>query len=56
MTNDRRHHDNLRAMVDKACAGLLPPIQERIKDAARRAYYLGVKDGIECERNKQDAA
>jgi hypothetical protein len=44
---DRRLHDNLRAMVDSACAGVMPHIEKRIKDAARRAYYLGALDGIE---------
>lgn len=44
---DRRLHDNLRAMVDAACKGVMPHIDKRIKDVARRAYYLGALDGIE---------
>jgi len=44
---DRRLHDNLREMVDAACKGVMPHIDKRIKDAARRAYYLGALDGIE---------
>jgi hypothetical protein len=45
--HDKRQHCNLRKMVDSACAGVMPHIEKRIKDAARRAYYLGVLDGIE---------
>ena len=48
---ERRKHDDLRDMVDRACKGLMPHIQERIKDAARRAYYLGVADGMRLERD-----
>lgn len=51
---ERRHHCNLRKMVDSACAGLMPHIAKRIKDAARRAYYLGVNDGIEIERERTE--
>ena len=35
---DKRVHDNLRKMVDAACKGVMPHIDKRIKDAARRAY------------------
>lgn len=51
---ERRHHDELRAMVDRACKGLMPHIQERIKDAARRAYYLGCADGMKLERESKE--
>ena len=46
---DKRHHDKLREMVDHACKGVMPHIAARIKDAARRAYYLGCLDGIELK-------
>ena len=49
--NNNRVHDKLRAIVDKACKGLLPPIGDRIRDAARRAYCIGVEDGIQMERH-----
>lgn len=52
MKTDRRIHDNLRLMVDKACKGLLPHIQDRIKDAARRAYYMGCNDGMEIKQQE----
>jgi hypothetical protein len=50
---ENRKHDHLRTMVNDACNGLLPSIQDRIKDVARRAYYLGARDGMELERNKE---
>jgi hypothetical protein len=50
LDKNRRKHDDLRAMVEKACKGVMPHIDTRIKDAARRAYYLGCRDGIEVER------
>lgn len=52
MTEENRKHDVLREMVDEACKGLLPQIQERIKNVARKGYYLGVGDGIEVQREK----
>ena len=48
--DNRRKHDDLRTMVDEACAGVMPQIAKRIKDAARRAYYLGARDGMELAR------
>ncbi len=53
MSKENRKHDVLRTMVNDACNGLLPPIQERIKVVARKAYYLGVGDGIQCQRDKE---
>lgn len=55
LDNNRRKHDVLRNMVERACEGLLEPIQERIKKAARKAYFLGCKDGMELayERMKE---
>ncbi len=41
-------------MVDSACEGVDSFDEERIKDVARRAYFLGARDGIECERTKTD--
>ena len=52
---DKRMHCDLRNMVDSVCKGLLPSIQERIKDAARRAYYLGCADGIQLEKDSPTA-
>ena len=52
-TGDNRVQDKLRAMVDQACKGLLPHIAERIQDAARRAYCIGVEDGMQMERDKE---
>lgn len=54
LDNERRTHDDLRDMTDKACAGLLEPVANRIKDAVRRAYYLGARDGIETARTNND--
>lgn len=48
--DNRRKHDDLREMVDQVCTGVMPQIAERIKDAARRAYYLGARDGMELAR------
>ncbi len=55
LDDNRRKHDTLRVMVNDACNGLLEPIQDRIKNVARKAYYLGVRDGMELaqERMKQ---
>lgn len=50
LENNRRKHDHLRTMVNDACNGLLEPVQERIKNAARKAYYLGCRDGMELAR------
>lgn len=52
LDDNRRKHDDLRTMVDKACGGVMDHIAERIKDAARRAYYLGCRDGMEMARAK----
>lgn len=51
---DKRVHDNLRKMVDDVCKGVMPHLDERIKEAARKAYYLGVLDGMQIERDKQE--
>ena len=48
--HDKRLHCNLRKMVDAACAGVMPHIADRIKDVARRAYYLGCADGIDITK------
>ena len=50
LDNERRKHDTLRVMVNDACNGLLPSIQERIQNVARKAYYLGARDGMELAR------
>jgi hypothetical protein len=52
LDSNRRKHDYLRTMVNDACNGLLQPIQERIRVAARKAYYLGVRDGMELMHEK----
>lgn len=53
-SNERRIHDPLREMVDTACKDLSGGTQERIKNVARKAYYLGVGDGIKIQREKKD--
>lgn len=50
LDDNRRKHDDLRTMVDSACSGVMEHIADRIKDAARRAYYLGCRDGMEMAR------
>lgn len=52
-SNERRVHDPLREMVDTACKDLCGGTQERIKNVARKAYYLGVGDGIQLQRDKE---
>ncbi len=52
MGMDNRVQDKLRAMVDRACKGLLPHLADRIRDASRRAYCLGVEDGMQMQRKK----
>ena len=44
--NDRRVHDSLRQLVDQTCEGILPCIADKIRDATRKAYYLGCADGM----------
>ncbi len=57
LDDNRRKHDDLRAMVEKACKRVSNHSAGLIKDAARRAYYLGARDGIEAERtNGSDLA
>ena len=51
MTKERRVHCHLRDMVDGACDGVMPHIAKRIKDAARKAYYLGCLDGMNAARD-----
>jgi len=43
---DRRTHDLLRDMVDETCEGILPCIADKVRELARKAYYLGCADGI----------
>ena len=52
--DERRIHDPLRRMVEKACEGLAGGTQTRIKHVARQAYYLGVGDGIRIQKEKKD--
>lgn len=49
---ERRRHDPLREMVDTVCKDLVGGTQERIRNVARKAYYLGVGDGILLQREK----
>ncbi|MFQ5993311.1 MAG: hypothetical protein ACE5NA_12820 [Nitrospiraceae bacterium] len=52
---DRRTHDALRNMVEEACTGILPCIAERVREVARKAYYLGCADGIAfAKQNEQE--
>ena len=53
MKVDRRIHDNLRLMVDRACDGVSDHVADRIKDTARRAYYLGCQDGMQLQKEKE---
>jgi hypothetical protein len=52
LDNNRRKHDALRVMVDNACSGVLEPVANRIKRVARRAYFLGCKDGMEIAQER----
>ena len=51
-TSERRQHDFLRGMVESTCVGMSPHMVVCIKDVARRAYLLGVKDGIDLKEEK----
>jgi hypothetical protein len=51
---DDRAKDNLRSLIDSACQGVMSHLQLRIKDVAKRAYYLGCQDGMELQRNKEE--
>lgn len=48
---ERRVHCHLRQMVEDACSGTMPHLQKRIKDVARKAYYLGALDGMNAARD-----
>lgn len=50
---ERRQHDFLRGMVDSTCVGMSPHMVVCIKDVARRAYLLGVKDGMELKEGEK---
>jgi len=52
MTDERRKQDVLREMVDEACLRVTNNTSEQIKEVARKAYYLGVGDGIRIQREK----
>ncbi len=49
---ERRKNDVLREMVDEACLRVTNCTSEQIKEVARKAYYLGVGDGIRIQREK----
>ena len=49
----KESEDRLVKMIDRACAGVMSHLQTRIRDAARRAYYMGCQDGMELQRNKE---
>ena len=51
-TTERRQHDFLRGMVESTCVGMSPHMVVCIKDVARRAYLLGVKDGIDLKEEQ----
>lgn len=51
-TSERRQHDFLRGMVESTCVGMSPHMVVCIKDVARRAYLLGVKDGMDLKGEK----
>lgn len=50
MDDNRRKHDALRTMVDEACLRATDNSAAHIKDTARKAYYLGCRDGMELAR------
>ena len=49
---ERRKEDQLRALIDNACKGVMPHIAERIKKAARDAYYVGCLDGMTIKQDQ----
>lgn len=52
----KESRDKLVLLIDRACAGVMSHLQDRIKDAARRAYYMGCQDGMELQRDKDKEA
>ena len=50
----KEREDHLQTMLDRACKGVMDHIAQRIKDVAKRAYYLGCQDGMEIQRNKEE--
>lgn len=52
LDNERRKHNDLRALVEEACLRVTDNSATQIKDAARKAYYLGARDGMELAREK----
>ena len=50
MDDNRRKHDDLRDMVDEACLRVTDNTAKQVKDTARRAYFLGARDGMELAR------
>jgi hypothetical protein len=56
LDDNRRKHDDLRKMVDEVCLrmtdgrGSPGPATKQVKDTARKAYYLGCRDGMELAR------
>jgi len=49
---NKKSEDRLVQMIDRACAGVMSHLQTRIRDAARRAYYMGCQDGMDIQRKK----
>lgn len=54
MTDERRKQVDLRDLVEKATAGMMPHLADKVKDVARRAYYLGVLDGMNAAENPRE--
>lgn len=50
LDDNRRKHDHLRTMVDAACLRVTDNTAQQVKDTARKAYFLGCKDGMELAR------
>ena len=50
LEDNRRKHDDLRDMVDEACLRVTDNTAKQVKDTARKAYYLGCRDGMELAR------
>ena len=50
LDDNRRKHDDLRVLVDEACKRVTDNTEGLIKESARKAYYLGCRDGMELAR------
>ena len=56
LEDNRRKHDDLRDMVDESCLRVTDNTAKQVKDTARKAYYLGCRDGMELAREAVERA